>query len=339
MSASSVSYRVRTTLTAVSLAVASCVALAPTPAFAQKPDAKKPADKKKPEEPKPAAVEEKKEEPRAEEKKEETEETAEKPKTDAASSVEPPPEEWDIKDVDEKEGKSYFFVGLRYRGNIIPKFMINLFVDEGKTVYSNSIGAEFDLRKDGFSLIPAITYTELGTGDILFKEKNSKDIPGNYSLVNSSMKVLYFTADLLWSTKLSKNVEFEYGAGFGLGIVFGGLINNWVKEAPAGTPGGLVAEGNGRTYIPCPVVEAPGAGCNKADHQNSEVDKVGNYKEKDWLQGGSQPVLFPWIAVPQIGMRFKPIKQFVGRLGLGFSLTGFWFGLSGQYGLEQKPKP
>ena len=50
-------------------------------------------------------------------------------------------------------------------------------------------------------------------------------------------------------------------------------------------------------------------------------------------------MLFPWISIPQIGLRFKPVKQFEGRLGLGFALTGFWFGLSGGYGLEQKPKP
>jgi hypothetical protein len=41
------------------------------------------------------------------------------------------------------------------------------------------------------------------------------------------------------------------------------------------------------------------------------------------------------VNIPQLGLRFKPIKQFEGRLGLGFGLTGFWFGLSGDYGLEQ----
>jgi hypothetical protein len=323
--------RTWTTFAAITLALATSIATE-APAYAQKPDAKKPADKKTADPPK---VEEKKEEPKPEEKAVDKTDDKAPAKTDAAHSVEPPADTWDIKDVEELPSKTYFFVGLRYRGNIVPKFMINLFVDEGATVYSNSVGAEFDLRKEGFSLIPAITFTELGTGDILFKEKNSKDIPGNYSLVNSSLKVLYFTADLLWSTKISKNVEFEYGAGFGLGIVFGSLVNNWVKEGP----NGLVAEGNNKSYVICPTVEPAGGGCNKADHQNSDVDKVGRYVEKDWLQGGSQPVVFPWIAIPQIGMRFKPIKQFVGRLGLGFSLTGFWFGLSGQYGLEQRPKP
>jgi hypothetical protein len=262
------------------------------------------------------------------------------PQSDAKKSggnVEPPHEEWDIKNVDEAEGRSYLFTGIRYRGAIIPKFMLNMFVDEGKTIYTNTIGLELDIRKDGFSLIPALSYAELGTGDILFKEKGTKELAGNYNLINSSLKVIYATADLLWSTKINKNLEFEYGAGFGLGVVFGDLITNWVKYD--NTPTAPLRNDAGQGFTKCTVVEPAGTGCNKADHQNSSHDKVNDYVEPSWFGGGSRPALFPWIAVPQIGLRFKPIKQFVGRLGLGFSLTGFWFGLSGQYGLEQPPKP
>jgi hypothetical protein len=249
------------------------------------------------------------------------------------SGVEPPAETYDIYDVNEVPGKSYFFVGMRYRGNVIPQFMINMFVDEGTTVYTNQIGVEFDLRKDGFSIIPALSYHDLNTGNIIFKQKNTPDITGNWSLVNSTMKNIYASVDLLWSTKLGKNVDFEYGAGFGLGAVFGPLETNWVKEDPTGLPAS-----NGKHYVACATVLAPGTGCNKADHQNSQVNKVGGYNEPTWFDGGSKPVVFPWIAVPQLGLRFKPIKQMVGRLGVGFALTGFWFGLSADYGLEKKPQ-
>jgi hypothetical protein len=243
-------------------------------------------------------------------------------------------DDWDVYDVAEKPGKSYFFVGLRYRGNIIPQFMLNIFVDEGKTIYTNMIGAEFDLRKDGFSLIPALSYHELGTGDILFHQKGTKDVPQNYSVVNSSMKIVYATADLLWSTKISKNVEFEYGAGFGIGAVFGDLSNNWVQ----GDPNGPLVGSNGQHYSRCQTVGAAGTGCNAVDHQNSQVNKVGNYTEPSWFNGGSKPAVFPWLSVPQIGLRIKPIKNFVGRVGLGFALTGFWFGINAEYGLEKKPE-
>ena len=250
------------------------------------------------------------------------------------SQVEPPHEAWDIKDVTEVDGKKYFFIGARYRGNIIPQFMLNLFVDEGATIYSNNIAIELDMRKDGFSLIPAIGFTEYGTGgDILFKEKGSKDIAGNYSFVNSSMKALYLTADLLWSAKINKNFDFEYGAGFGLGIIFGDLANNWVYEDAAGP----LSASNGKHYSKCQTGGTQ-PGCNAAEHKNTDTLKVGNYTEPSWFSGGSKPVLFPWISIPQLGLRYKPIKNFEARFGMGFGLTGFWFGLNGAYGLEQKPK-
>ncbi|MBX3232888.1 MAG: hypothetical protein KIT84_42300 [Labilithrix sp.] len=271
-------------------------------------------------------------------KDDDTEDTEQAPKKKAppTTTVEPPSEEWDITDVEEKPGKAYFFVGLRYRGNLVPAFMLHIFLDEGKSVYTNMIAAEFEYRKDGFSLIPALAYHELGTGDILFREKNAPDIAGNYGLVNSGLKVMYAQLDVLWSARISKNVEFEYGAGFGVGAVFGTLQNSWVERDDAN---GTLANDAGQRYKRCETVGAPGTGCNKADHQNSSVDKVGGYEERSWFNGGAKPSIFPWISLPQIGLRIKPIKNFVGRVGLGFSLTGFWFGLEGQYGLEQKPKP
>ena len=41
----------------------------------------------------------------------------------------------------------YYFVGARYRGTIIPKFIVNLFANEGGTFYSNTVGVEADLRR------------------------------------------------------------------------------------------------------------------------------------------------------------------------------------------------
>ena len=310
--------------------VAAAMALASPPAFAQgaaKPAAK-PAGKV---DPKKAAEEQKAAD---DAKAAEDAKKAEEAKAAGPSQVEPPQEAWDIKDVTEVDGKKYFFIGARYRGNIIPQFMLNLFVDEGATIYSNNFALELDMRKDGFSLIPAIGFTEYGTGgDILFKEKGSKDIAGNYSFVNSSMKALYLTADLLWSAKISKNFDFEYGAGFGLGIIFGDLANNWVYEDAAGP----LSASNGKHYSKCQTGGTQ-PGCNAAEHKNTDTLKVGNYTEPSWFSGGSKPVLFPWISIPQLGLRYKPIKNFEARFGMGFGLTGFWFGLNGAYGLEQKPK-
>jgi len=244
-------------------------------------------------------------------------------------------------DVAEDPLKRYMFIGARYRGSIVPKFAQNLFVDEGATVYTNTVGIEFDLRKDGFSFVPALSYQELGTQDILFHQKNQPtDIAGNYSVVNSSMKTIFASVDLLWSANIHKNIDFEFGGGFGFGVLFGDLQLNWVYED---TNGPYFAESSGKHYSQCPGPagqETPNLkGCNKADHRGADTVRTGGYTEPSWFSGGSKPPLYLW-ASPQIGLRIKPVKQFQARLGLGFSLlTGPWFGLSGYYGLERTERP
>ena len=243
-------------------------------------------------------------------------------------------DDFESTDVTEKAGKTYYFIGLRYRHTIVPKFLINAFVSEGATFHSNSIGIEADIRKDGFSLIPAISYAEYGSDNVLFLQKNAdaKD-PGNWSVVNSSLKAIYFTADLLWSAKISKNVDFEYGGGAGIGVIFGDLSNNWVYET---TPNGpLVSSDGTRHFTPCQVTDTQ-PGCNTINHQNASVRKVGGYTEPSWVNGGSKPNIFPHIALPELGIRIKPVKQFEARVMLGFSLTGFFFGINGAYGLEKR---
>ncbi len=293
----------------------------------------------------PPSVEEKAAEPSPEPVKAEGASTTD-PKDEGASAsalkVAPPADAWDDTDVTEKPGKSYYFVGLRYRGTIVPKFLQNLFVDEGGTFYSNTIGIEADLRKDGFSFIPALSYVEYSTGDILFKEKGKEDVSNNWSVVNSGLKAIYATADLLWSSKLHPNWDFEYGAGFGLGVIFGDLKNNWLY----GDPSGPHKREDGVGYSQC---QTEGQGdvpryfggktvantCAKSAHSSAPEAKVGGYKEKFWTGGGSVPNVFIHLAIPQLGVRFKPRKDMTARLGLGFSLTGFWFGLSANYGLEK----
>ena len=235
-------------------------------------------------------------------------------------------------DTDEDPTKRYYFIGLRYRGDIVPKFMTNLFVDGGKTLYSNSIGLEADLRHDHFSLIPAITYTEYGTGDMLFLQKNTDATnASNWSVVNSGLKGIYLSADLLWSVRIANHWDFEYGAEFGLGFIFGTLGNNWVFPPNPGT----VSPTN---YQAC-TSAGQAASCNYMTHNGAtSPGHINGYDEPSWANGGSKPNVFPLVNFPQIGVRYKPIKQMEARFGVGFSLTGFWFGLSANYGLEKPTK-
>lgn len=224
----------------------------------------------------------------------------------------------DAKSPVEKPGETYYFAGLRYRGIILPKFMMNMFADGGTTVYVNGFGAEFGIRKDGFEFLPAIWYADYGMDPTPFKSKT--DPPQAWELVESNLKVLFISADFLWSKPLNQQFAINYGAGAGFGFVFGDIIRNEAYPPNGQTPdsdgSGLVKCGNQRNVF--------GGYCPN--------DGQYNFEEPSWTDGGSKPILFPWLVV-QTGLRYKPHRRFVGRLDLGFGTSGFFFGLGANYGL------
>ncbi len=265
------------------------------------------------------------------------------PTTTPASTVEAAPVE-SSSDVTEKDHKTYYFVGARYRGTIIPKFMVNLFVGEGATFYSNMFGIEVDIRKDHFSLIPALNYIEYGFDGTLFFDKSGKGAEGNegnYSVVHSNLAGIYLTLDLLWSTQIHKHIDFEYGIGVGVGALFGNIYNNWATKTPQAPGTTTVQSSSGATFYECTAASnAAGSGCNPGSHTSPDPAKVNGYSEKTWAGGGSVPNIFLHLALPQLGLRIKPVKQMEMRIGGGFSLTGFFFGISGDYGFpESADKP
>jgi hypothetical protein len=248
--------------------------------------------------------------------------------------VTPPEKTWSSSDTYEDPMKRYYFVGLRYRGDVIPKFLINAFVDGGATLYSNAAGIELDSRKDGFSTVFGLSYQNYGTGNLLFLQKGKDPTDAaNYSVVNSGLSGVYASVDLLWSIPIdsSHHWDFEYGIGVGLGVLFGNLEDNWVFGGPNNPTGPYSSLSQLR---PCQT-QNDAASCTTGDHSGATIAKVGNYIEPAGI-AGPRPLLFPMVNFPQLGIRYKPVKEFEARLGVGFSLTGFWFGISGDYGFEKE---
>jgi hypothetical protein len=136
-------------------------------------------------------------------------------------------------------------------------------------------------------------------------------------------------------------LDFEFGGGIGFGTMFDTLRVNWVYEDPNGP---YRSEG-GRTFSACQVgddLRSDRAGCTTRDHSFAKVARVGGYEEASWFNGGSKPSFLPQLTLPNLGVRIKPMREFAGRVQVGFSITGFWFGISGSYGFPGRkaaPKP
>jgi hypothetical protein len=215
----------------------------------------------------------------------------------------------------EHPGKSYYFVGARYRGVIVPKFMMNMFADGGDTVYVHGFGPEFGARKDGFETVFSAWYAAYSMDATLFKGKSDEE--DAWEFVESEVKVVYLTADFLWSHEVSPEFAINYGFGAGFGIVFGDLHRVQAYR-----------DDNGK-YFPC---VSEGNPATQANYCGTDNDHYGDYTEPSWSDGGSKPIVFPWITL-QTGLRYKPHRNVVGRLDLGFGTSGFLLGVGADYGI------
>lgn len=210
----------------------------------------------------------------------------------------------------EEPGRTYHFVGARYRYIVVPAFMMRLFADGGTTVGVHSFGGEFAVRKDAFEYNFGLWYAAYSMDPTPFKAKS--DGEDAWELVESRLKILYLTADFLWSHDFTPEFALNYGMGAGFGFVFGPLYRNQAFR-------------QGDRFVRCPGPGAAPACGNDNDHYN-------NFEEPSWADGGSRPIIFPWLAL-QTGVRYKPHRNFAFRFDTGFSLSGFFFGLGADYGL------
>ncbi|PIE05400.1 MAG: hypothetical protein CSA75_04940, partial [Sorangium cellulosum] len=77
----------------------------------------------------------------------------------------------------ERENEDYRFMGLRARIIYIPTFMYDLFqADGGKSVLAPSMGAEYDMRRNGFETDVWLTYTSFSMDNAPFKSKSDPDV-------------------------------------------------------------------------------------------------------------------------------------------------------------------
>jgi hypothetical protein len=228
----------------------------------------------------------------------------------------------------EKRSDTNYYLGAHFRDFIAPGFMFSLFIDGGPSAVNvMSGGPEFVLQSGALEAIFSITvpYADFSMGDFVFKGKSEPDQA--YEISSSSLKLITVSVDLLGRIALDKqgSVALLLGGGVGISGVLGDIRRNqaypddpnnvdpgdtakWHKCAGPGDPKGTSTP-DGNAYC------------------GSDNDHYGDYTEKSWVDGGSKPIVFPYVALPHIAFEVLPIKELMLRLDTGFSVTGFFFGL------------
>ena len=248
----------------------------------------------------------------------------------------------------EDPNKTYRFIGIRFRDAIAPQFIMNWFARGGATVNVPMVGPVFYTRKDHLQIAVSLMYSDYGMSPTLFQ--SNTDPSTSWELIQSQLKLGYLMVDLMYEIPIEKRGEmtgrgaFLIGGGVGVAGVFGQLYRAYVYPS---TPNGSITAGNPSGATPCvgqpnnlgqPLPGQPSPWCDPRNsgsghYVNADGKLVNGYSEPSWANGGSKPLIFPWIALPQIGFRYKPIKQLEFQVNGGFSTSGFFFDISGSYGI------
>lgn len=222
----------------------------------------------------------------------------------------------------ERPKQQYYFVGLRYRGVVIPRFYMSLFGDGGTSVWVNGVGPEFTIRKDRFEYVFSLWWGDYSMKPTPFKAFT--DPEKSWEIVESKLQALHLTTDFNWTSEISPVVGVNFGVGAGFLVIWGDLLRTQAY------PRNGRQSGNPDDYLPC-------SGPNQSsrddpqDYCSNSPDHYG-YKEPSWASGGSKPLFFPWLSL-QTGLRIKPHKNFMMRIEGGVSDLGFFVGAAGNYGI------
>ncbi|HBQ11713.1 MAG TPA: hypothetical protein DEF51_11345 [Myxococcales bacterium] len=223
----------------------------------------------------------------------------------------------------EEANTDYFFLGGFYRHVIIPGFIQELFVEGGIDGSNPGAGISFNYRRNNFNIV-ANAWWNNASGQGYFRANG--DPRTDTEFIDVQLGVVFFTAEFLWSFPITDWLAFELGFDLGFGFIYGNLTRTEAYESSAGAG----------DYQPC---DGPGGGtpgyCEPAAPPPCYANSGGHYdcNEPNWFtDGGDTPFLFPWVSLPHIAVRIKPIKQIQIRLDGGYGLYSFFFGGSLSYG-------
>ncbi|MEM9193919.1 MAG: hypothetical protein AAGF12_32385 [Myxococcota bacterium] len=215
-------------------------------------------------------------------------------------------------DPREDPNEGYMFLGLGLYAWIVPSFILELFTDEAPGAVNPFIGAEFTYRKDGFDIIGSVYWAG---GFVEGPFRGSGDPLEDTEIIDSNLQAILLTARFMWSTDFNEYVSLQYGVGVGLGFVFGDLVRT---EA--------YPDANNE-FQPCEGPRTPNERyCDATSVGDGENGGHFGVKARNWGNGGNVPIVVPWLYLPTIAVRIKPIKQMMirveGGVGLGFFVGG-----------------
>ncbi|MBK9265066.1 MAG: hypothetical protein IPM54_35465 [Polyangiaceae bacterium] len=214
------------------------------------------------------------------------------------------------------EPRTYF--GAAYRGYVIPKFLTNIFGEGGRSFVAPGTGISITRASGQLDLTFSLDFAAFFLSATPFKPNGTPDT--EYEIIESDLSALHATFDVRWNIPLDakKRVRFRIGAGVGIGFMpFGDLYRTQAY------PQSFVP-GDPYTYLPCRGPNDPGGSYRYCNQLDKDADHYGGYTEPSWFAGGVRPLVYPWIALPIVGMSFRPTPRVAIDVDIAPSIAGLF---------------
>jgi len=225
------------------------------------------------------------------------------------------------------ENRPTTWLGASYQGFVIPSFMFGLAGDGGRTMVVPGGDLALTVRTSDVDVVLSVGYASFQLGETPFKPSGAPDT--DYEILESNLQALLATAHLVWEVPLDDRGTFAFriGGGIGVGWTFLGDLYRTQAYPPPG------AAGDPYQWQKCRAPNNPPGSfkyCNQLAH---DATHYFGYVEPSWFAGGYRPTLFPWVALPELGLTAYPSRSFAVDLQLGVSLTGLLTRLGIRFGL------
>lgn len=218
------------------------------------------------------------------------------------------------------------WLGARFRGVLLPKFLMNLAADGGATIYVPGGGLTYTHETGGPDVSIGVQYAAYQMGPTAFRPHGTPDT--EWEIVESDLHTTIASADLLWRVPLddARTVELRLGAGIGVGIAFAGDLHRWQAYPPEG------AGDDPELWQKCNGPNDPAGTFRYCNQLDKDADRYGK-AEPYWHEDGLRPLFFPWLSIPQVGLTVHPTETTALDLEIGATLNGLMTSLGMRFSL------
>lgn len=214
------------------------------------------------------------------------------------------------------KGANDLWLGVRGRGLVIPSFLMNAFGEGGRTLFIPGADLTLTTAMTDADLVIRAGYSSYRMSELAFKLNERPNT--EYEMIESDLQSLSATVSIIWAIPLDKPGRFHFriGGGIGVGVMFAGDLYRTQAYPLLGPPD------DPASYVQCKGPNSPAGQFRYCNQLDKDAKHYNGYTEPNWFEDGARPLIYPWLAIPELGFSWRATPATTIDLDLAFTISG-----------------